>query len=58
MNPYRFDENDADLNHLAELYPELSNNNNQYYDTEEFNDTVGVNGSVVNDLSTISPVES
>ena len=53
MNPDRFDEIDADLNHFEELYPELCHISNQYYDVEKFNDTFGVNGSVVNDLSVI-----
>jgi len=56
MNPDRFDEIDADLNHFElyrELHPEFNNNNNQFYDIENFNGTFDVNGSVVNDLSVI-----
>ena len=53
MNRDIFDEIDADLNHFEQLYPELSRNNNQYYDNERFNSIFGVNGSSVNDFSVI-----
>ena len=53
MSPDRFDEIFTDFNHFEELYPELSINNNQYYDIEKCNDIFSVNESVVNDLSVI-----
>ena len=41
------------LNCYEQLYPELSKNNNQYYDNERFNGIFSVNDSNVNDFSVI-----